>query len=235
MSIGYNPSIVTDSLIVCLDAQNTKSYPGSGTTWTDISGNSNNGTLTNGPTFTSGEGAAGLLSFNFDGANDYVGNLGTATDLGINDISSSFSFLVWFKTSTTLEKYMFDNWDGSLQDISFRLDAGKLEVFIRGTAGEIPATRFGAYNLNEWNHAAYTFDGSTGTVTAYVNAVNTGSASNSNISGNFESGSSFTIGKRPGGGGQFSGDISCAMLYNKSLTEAEVKQNYNAHKGRFGL
>ena len=230
MSTGYNPSIVTDSLIFCLDAANTKSYPGSGTTWIDLSGEGTDGTLVNGPTFSSDDGG----SIVFDGTNDYIGNLGTATDLGIDDISSSFSFLVWFKTSTTAEKYMFDNWDGSQQDISFRLDVGKLEALVRGTNSGT-ATRFGAYTLNEWNHAAYTFDGSTSTLTAYVNAVNTGSVTYSNITGDFDSGSSFTIGTRPGGGGQFSGDISCAMLYNKSLTEAEIKQNYNAHKGRFGL
>lgn len=233
MATNYNPSIVTDGLRFCLDAANTKSYPGSGTTWTDISGKNHDGTLTNGPTFSSDNGGCIV----FDGSNDHIGMLGTATDLGINDTSSSFSFSVWFKTGTTSEKYMFDNFDGSTQDISCRLDGGELELYLRGSSGGIVnAVRYGSYTLNAWNNAVYNFDSSTSPdiFTAYVNGINTGT-STSHFSGNFESGSNFRIGMRPAGGGQFSGRIACAMLYNKSLTEAEVKQNYNALKGRFGL
>ena len=109
-------------------------------------------------------------------------------------------------------------------------------MYLRGSGGIVNAVRFGSYTLNAWNNAVYNFDSSTSpdTFTAYVNGINTGT-STSNFSGNFESGSNFRIGMRPAGGGQFSGRIACAMLYNKSLTEAEVKQNYNALKGRFGL
>jgi hypothetical protein len=232
MGLAHSPSIVIDGLRFCLDAANTKSYPGSGTTWTDISGKNHDGTLTNGPTFSSDNGGCIV----FDGSNDHIGSIGTATDLGINDTSSSFSFSVWFKTGGTSEYYMFDNFDGSTQDISCRLDAGKLELYLRGSGGIINAVRYGSYTLNAWNNAVYNFDSSTSpdTFTAYVNGINTGT-STSNFSGNFESGSSFRIGMRPAGGGQFPGRIACAMLYNKSLTEAEVKQNYNALKGRFGL
>ena len=233
MGLAHSPSIVIDGLRFCLDAANIKSYPGSGTTWTDISGKNHDGTLTNGPTFSSDNGGCIV----FDGSNDHIGMLGTATDLGINDTSSSFSFSVWFKTGATSEKYMFDNFDGSTQDISCRLDAGKLEMYLRGSSGGIVnAVRYGSYTLNKWNNAVYNFDSSTSpdTLTAYVNGINTGT-STSHFSGNFESGSNFRIGMRPAGGGQFSGRIACAMLYNKSLTEAEVKQNYNALKGRFGL
>ena len=233
MALAHSPRIVRDSLAFYLDAANTKSYPGSGTTWTDISGKNHDGTLTNGPTFSSDNGGCIV----FDGSNDHIGMLGTATDLGINDTSSSFSFSVWFKTGTTSEKYMFDNFDGSTQDISCRLDGGELELYLRGSSGGIVnAVRYGSYTLNAWNNAVYNFDSSTSPdiFTAYVNGINTGT-STSHFSGNFESGSNFRIGMRPAGGGQFSGRIACAMLYNKSLTEAEVKQNYNALKGRFGL
>ena len=69
MATKYSPKMVTDGLVLSLDAANTKSYPRSGTTWTDLSGNSNTGTLTNGPTFNAGN----LGSIVFDGTNDYVG------------------------------------------------------------------------------------------------------------------------------------------------------------------
>ena len=79
MALSHSPSIITDSLILCLDAANTKSYPGSGATWTDLSGNGNNVTLTNGPTYSSVDGG----SIVFDGTNDYADffapNLGTTT------------------------------------------------------------------------------------------------------------------------------------------------------------
>ena len=68
MGVAYNPNIVTDGLVLCLDAANKRSYPGTGTTWTDRSANGNNGTLTNGPTFDSANGG----SIVFDGTNDYV-------------------------------------------------------------------------------------------------------------------------------------------------------------------
>ena len=70
------PNIVEDGLVLALDAGNTKSYPGSGTTWTDLSGKGNNGTLTNGPTFDSGNGGAIF----FDGGNDYVTTGNTLTE-----------------------------------------------------------------------------------------------------------------------------------------------------------
>jgi uncharacterized delta-60 repeat protein len=67
LAIHYNSKISTDGLVLCLDAANSKSYPGSGTTWTDLSGNGNNGTLTNGPTYNS----SNLGSLSFDGIDDY--------------------------------------------------------------------------------------------------------------------------------------------------------------------
>jgi len=62
------PNIVTSGLVLQLDAANTKSYPGSGTTWTDLSGNGNNGTLTNSPTFSSANGGI----FTFNGTNQFI-------------------------------------------------------------------------------------------------------------------------------------------------------------------
>ena len=63
MGVAYNSRIITENLVLCLDAANSKSYPGSGTTWTDLSGNGNNATLTNGPTYSSANGG----SIVFDG------------------------------------------------------------------------------------------------------------------------------------------------------------------------
>ena len=68
MGLTHSPRIVTDGLVLCLDAANAQSYPGTGTTWTDRSTSGNNETLTNGPTFDSANRGAIV----FDGSNDRV-------------------------------------------------------------------------------------------------------------------------------------------------------------------
>ena len=82
--IAYYGNIVKDGLVLDLDAAKKDSYPGTGTAWNDISGNRNNGTLTNGPTFNSSNGG----SIVFDGTNDYI-NTVTATSLGIKSAKAS--------------------------------------------------------------------------------------------------------------------------------------------------
>ena len=177
-----------------------------GSTWNDLSGNGNNGTIS-GSTYNSNFGG----NFVFDGSNDSI-IMDTATNLGINNTSSSFSYSVWFKTSAANEKYMFDNYDGSTQNVSFRLDGRRLELYLRGSSGGIiNSVRYGYYTLNVWNNAVYTYNGSTGTFIAYLNGINTGS-STSSFTGNFESGSTFRIGTRPSGGGWFEGEIASALL-----------------------
>jgi hypothetical protein len=91
MAYFHSPTIVTNGLVLCLDSANTESYPGSGTTWTDLSGNGNNGTLVNGPVFD-GE---NLGSISFDGVNDSV----QITKVPSIDFTptSSFTMMVWAK------------------------------------------------------------------------------------------------------------------------------------------
>jgi len=81
MATNYNPKITTDGLVLCLDAANPKSYPGSGTAWFDISGNSRNGTLTNSPTFSS----SNQGYFSFDGTDDFVSITDTAYPAAVSD------------------------------------------------------------------------------------------------------------------------------------------------------
>ena len=79
MGLAHSPRIVTDGLVLCLDAASKRSYPGAGTTWTDLKGG-NNGTLTNGPTFDADNGG----SIVFDGSDDYV-NCGNGSDFSITE------------------------------------------------------------------------------------------------------------------------------------------------------
>ena len=68
MGLSHSPSIITQNLVLCLDAANSKSYPGSGTTWYNLIPGGVNGTLTNGPTYSSANG--GVIAL--DGVNDYI-------------------------------------------------------------------------------------------------------------------------------------------------------------------
>ena len=86
MGLSHSPRIVTDGLVFCVDAGDKMSYPGAGTTWTDLSKNRNNGTLTNGPTFNSANGG----SISLDGSNDYI-SVGSFNE----DSSQDLSVMVW--------------------------------------------------------------------------------------------------------------------------------------------
>lgn len=230
MALAHSPKIVTSGLVMCLDAANPRSYTGSGTTWTDLSGFNRNGTLTNGPTYDGNNKGYFVL----DGNNDYISTV-TATTLGINSTSTSFTLNTWFKTSGTGEYYLFDNYNGST-DISLRIDSGKFEVFMADSNGTVfNAIQFGSnYNNNVWNNFCLTWDGSN-TITAYANGVSLGTSTQAGITGSFDSGAAFLIGSRPTGTSWFPGNISIMMVYNRNLTATEVLQNYNAIRSRFGL
>ena len=86
MGLSHSPRIVTDGLVFCVDAGDKMSYPGAGTTWTDLSKNRNNGTLINGPTFDSANGG----SISLDGSNDYI-SVGSFNE----DSSQDLSVMVW--------------------------------------------------------------------------------------------------------------------------------------------
>ena len=230
MAFNYSPKIITEGLVLYLDAANTRSYPGVGTTWSDLSRSGNNGSLINGPTFNSANGG----SIVFDGTNDYV-NTVTATFLGINSTSTPFTISVWFKTSGVTEYYLFDNLNGS-NDISLRVDAGVLEVYMAASiSGVINAVRFGSgYNNNVWHNFTITWNGSN-LLTAYADSINIGN-NTTTLSGSFESNAAFRIGNRPSPLGPFFvGNISQVSVYNRILSATEILQNYNATKTRFGL
>jgi len=224
MAINYNPRIVTDGLILALDAGNTKSYPGSGTTWTDLSGNGNNGTLTNGPTFDSGNGG----SIVFDGSNDVV-NCGNDSTLSPSEITLS----IWCNPSgfgegnfgrffQKVDQYVFffDNTGGSgTNGIRFGAQTGSSQVY----------TVSNVVTLNEWANFAVSLSGSTASF--YKNGSLVGS------SGGFSSlpstSNDLTFGNNTALTRTFNGKLSQGLIYNRGLTASEIQQNYNALRGRY--
>ena len=221
MAFNYSPKIVTDGLVLYLDAANNRSYPGSGTTWVDLSRGNNNGTLTNGPTFNSANGG----SIVFDGTNDFI-NCGNSANLQI----TVGSIAAWVKTSTP---------GNSFRSIIAKQSAWGLfiadNILVTYDWGN-SSTRSTGINIadNTWKYVTLTFTETLGTPSnnaiVYLNgnAVLTTTVKNSNQSVNVQIAEA--------NASQFlNGNIAAASVYNRVLSQTEITQNYNATKTRFGL
>tara|TARA_B100001939_G_scaffold307751_1_gene287985 strand:+ start:361 stop:1095 length:735 start_codon:yes stop_codon:yes gene_type:complete len=244
MAAFAGPNVVEDGLVLALDAGNTKSYPGSGSTWTDLIG-SKNGTLTSGPTFSSDNGG----SIVFDGINDYI-DLGTQlnSDISLTDVTISFwayidstaadeafvsigSFtinrplMIWYDTivSSTDNTGTNDVGGGSTNVIT---------VMVTDTTSEKRfSTSDNALSATTWHNISVVLDVTNNTFYTYIDSVEAAKWVDNNTSGGINSsGLDFMI-------SPFStyldGRISNFFVYNKALTAAEVAQNYNALKGRY--
>ena len=217
MATKYSPKMVTDGLVLSLDAANTKSYPKSGTTWTDLSGNSNTGTLTNGPTFSAGN----MGSIVFDGTNDYVNISSLITG------NQSFSWGAWINPTATGTPVLFGNVSNGLAMISY-WDSANNKVRV-GTYGNDRLTSGTAIPPSTWGYTFWTWNGTT--LTSYTNGIADGTATgfSFNISNLYT-----TIGNSVNSQ-YFTGRIAQTLVYNRALSTAEVLQNYNITKNRFGL
>ena len=235
MALAHSPRIVTDGLILALDAANTKSYPGSGTTWTDLSGNGNNGTLINGPTYNSANGG----SISFDGSNDYV-SFASASELRFLN-RSPYTLEVWmYPTSnpgSSTWTGLFNREDtsvGSRDGYNFFLNGGSgtltlaAQRYYTGTQSGVGYNFNDSDLLNIWHHVVVTYDGTT--LRLYRNGVqlnsNTSTGNITNTSDTLEIGRRYT-------GSYFIGRLTGQKIYNRALTVTEIQQNFNALKGRY--
>ena len=238
--------IVTDGLVLALDAADRNSYPGSGTTWRDLSANNYNGSLVNGPTFNSANGG----SIVFDGTDDFVNN-GNILD---TDGTSPFSVSVWFITSSTatgakslVSKCILDSpftgWQLGLNTTAAAPgDIGKVGIAIVSNTTEVMRKLTTAtYNNGIWHNAVFTYSGSKtrAGMLLYINgslAVVTESDSSS-IVNTISNASNYNIGGRNNQAGQVfsAGNIANVTHYNRVLSASEILQNYNAQKSRFNL
>jgi len=231
MAVYAGPEIVTNGLVLALDAGNTQSYPGSGTAWTDLSGNGNNGTLTNGPTFSSNN--KGIITF--DGANDYV--ILTRPPELVN--GGSITVALWARWTTTgttvstIQVLLDNNHSGSpnqgfvLQD---RPDLSKTLTFSvnAGVSGAQSTFQVGD---GTWRHIVGTNDQST--TRLYIDGVLNAQASQAGLNvvqPNLSIGYwQFTPGR------YLNGSIPQVLIYNRALSATEVAQNFYALRGRFGI
>ena len=225
MTTSYSPLIVTDGLVMYLDAANPKSYPGAGTIWTDISRNNNNGTLTNGPTFSS----ANLGSIVFDGVDDYV-----ETACALNTIRAYNS-----STEFTIKLPLYSG--GQRCILSYRsagtmyIGKGSSGIFVYYNTLNNPAYTVGNIPDGSIAHCVVTCDATNNLLSTYINGVLAGSVSRTGWSAtyNVTLGLGFDL---SGGTNEYMlGNMYLFRHYNKVLSAAEVLQNYNATKTRYGL
>jgi hypothetical protein len=230
--------IVRNGLVLYLDAANTVSYTSGSTTWRDISGNGNNGTLTNGPTFSSANGGAIV----FDGSNDFCL---LPTNLIPYPSLATFTISLWFRSSQSNGGTLFGQQDttnpsfatGWVPAIYLRSDGiVRVEPFWTGnTINSITTST--ALNNNVWHNITTTYNSGTNQLYANGSYVTqqTGLSLTSYASTYYYIiGAGYSAG-RSLGTDYFSGSISNFSFYNRALTATEVLQNYNALKGRYGL
>lgn len=234
MGLSHSPKIVTNGLVLALDAANNKSYPGSGTTWSDLSNTGKNLTLTNGPTFS----AANLGSIVFDGTNDYA---------VVNPVSAFniYCISMWFKPTTIINSTSVGK---SL--IHFKSSIGKYIGFgpvtnrvsneyitiVQEPGDKRTAVNDGgSLSAGVWYNIVFNYESSQYKI--YINNTLKSTTIGSST-GNvplITDPDFIYLNSVEGTSDYLDSSLSMCMIYNRALTAAEMLQNYNATKGRFGL
>jgi hypothetical protein len=236
--VGPN-AIISNGLVMHLDAGNNSSYPGSGTNWADLSSSGNNGTLTNGPTYSSSNGGTIV----FDGTDDVV-SFGNILNMGLN----SWTLSCWVKfnsgsvpSSGPAGIIGKTSYRGNVGRYSFYIEDNNLHAFFQPDINYSVATPIAPYLDNKFHNLVMTIN-RTSMMYFYIDGVSVGTPLNvsgvSSINLN-SSTDNFYIGSYGSSNGQspqyfFNGNVSQASIYNRALTTAEVLQNYNALRPRFG-
>lgn len=226
MSFSNGPGIVTTGLVLALDASDLNSYVSGSTTWFDVSGNSNSGSLVNGPTFSS----ANNGSIVFDGVDDYV-NCGNSTilDVGNNITVNSWFYVNSISSYQAIVSKQFT--DGSA-GWELANSSGNLRSTLRPSATQINLSVAGLA-VGNWYMGTFTFNNTT--LILYLNGVQIGSTSTGGPV-TLNTSRPLQIGVREiSSVAYFNGNISNVNIYNRALSAAEVLQNYNALKSRFNL
>lgn len=223
--LTHSPRIITDGLVLCLDAANKQSYPGSGTVWTDLAG-SNNGALTNGVGFN----AANKGGLTFDGTNDYV-DLTNTNNLNITTGDFSIETFLFYQRSGSqyARAASRGNWEqpGWMLYAGFNGSQDSIGFFFGSPGAGIDVN----ISQNSYHHVCVTR--LNGTIFLYLNTTMVASlVSNYNFNSTFKT----VVGASGGGTTEFyKGNIYTFRQYNRALTPAEILQNYNATKGRYNL
>lgn len=239
MAYNNGPRIITDGLILCLDAGNNKSYPGSGTAWRDLSGNNNSGTLINSPVYNTAN--SGLL--NFDGIEDY------ATIPSISSTIAGFSISLWINASRwALSSCPCPNRSGIVDwstgywnytSIISGPSGPDFVIYNQSTSPVGSSITFNASSTNVWYYLVATFgpSGVSNSLKTYVNGILINSSTLTGQGGEFTVTASPIIAayNRHCGYCYLEAKIPQIKFYNRPLTPQEILQNFNATRGRFGI
>jgi hypothetical protein len=226
---AQEPLGVRDGLVLYLDAANARSYPKSGTTWFDRSGNGNNGTLVNGVGYNSGN----LGSLSFDGSDDYV----TLSSSQIAPGTGAFTWNFWAKSTRTQQDYSIlfsgagSNADYGVIALNKAVGYGLLYYAGGFRIQDADISFFG-----NWIYVSFVGNGGgTGsrTLRLYKNGVQAGSTYTFDY--NFTSTTPIIGANHSALSECMGGNIANVTYYNRALTAAEVSQNFNALKGRFSI
>lgn len=233
----YAPAIVTNGLVLYLDAANSSSYPGTGTTWTDLSSSANVGTFVGATSYSSSD--AGTILFNGNSSsNDYVSVANNAT----LNLTTAGSISIWIKPNTLTQLGLTNlisrtiNGDVNGQSYYIIWSGGNISGFIqnggvyKAISAPVP-TSIGWYN--------YVFTWGNGYLNLYQNGISVATPVASSINAQTLSTTvnigGYVFGGAGGNANTFNGKIPFVTLYNREITPAEVLTNFNAVKTRYGL
>ena len=228
MAFNYSPKTVTDGLVFAVDAANKKSYPGSGTTWSDLAG-SNDGTLTNGPTYDSGNGGSIVL----DGSNDYIDTSFNATSY------FPLTICAWVNIDDTSGTQIIVDQSTGTVGLGFRTNSAAIDSFWRNGSVLNFKPIISSYSADSWIYVCVVYD--TNSMVGYMNGAVQNSYGSADISlteanRGIDNTNNMDIGKvNDGTQNYIDAKIAQVKIYNKALSSTEVTQNYNALKSRFGL
>jgi hypothetical protein len=231
MAIYKNtPPVVTDGLVLYLDAANRLSYVSGSTAWNDMSGRGNNGTLINGPTYSSANGG----SIVFDGVNDYIGTLTSLTLTNQLTVSCWVSFISI--PSGVSFRGIIGDWNTGNSTRSWLITKNnsdnKFVFFVNGSGlsgGNVGVLSNTLISLNQIYNVVGVYNGST--ISIYID----GELQNTNdFSSNLFQGTLFNLG-RFAATNYANINLYSSLVYNRALSSTEVLQNYNSTKSRFNL
>jgi len=218
---------VRNGLVLELDAGQRSSYSGAGNTWYDLSGNSFNGTLTNGPTFS---GIGATSSIVFDGSNDYIS---VPTTLSVN--ASEFSYEVLFKITTAADgnTLLSLNYTYPSSGYLVRQTTGNYLIIYSDNGTETSLSSNSALSNNTIYHIVIVQNNNNCSI--YINGILDKSASLSNPV--LTSSNENFLGRRgaPSYGANLLGSISVSKIYNRALSAYEVKQNFDFYRTRYNI
>ena len=233
MALAHSPRIVTNGLISYIDAINPKSYPGSGTTMFDLSGNGKNGTSGGGLTYSTENGGR----FDFNGINSVI----TFGDGNTFSPLSEFTIEVWFRstgttpTTGTLPGIFGGTYGMRLFVNSTNLNYRLNEQLLASTKSISTPSSFDFYN-GGWNCVTCQGSSSNSLMRIYLNGVLQNETSVAWTGTTQWPTNSFNFGRDNNDSNYFfAGSMSSIRMYNTFLTNSQISENFNALRGRYGL